>query len=121
MQRTRRPDRGDDQPRNDRVFFRRAAIAKISVTRARYVLSDERKLYRFRERHPVAFALALCGFGFSKNGEAAVRRRFVAGDRSRDRLVGSMVVLAMRLSSDHGDGHGAVSVSALSRAHRYAG
>src|SRR5205085_7454079 len=90
-------------------------------TRAGYVLSDERKLYRFRGRHPVACALALCGFGFSESGEITVRRRFVAGDRSRDRVVGPMVVLAMRLSSDHGNGHGAVSVSALPRTDRYAG
>src|ERR1041385_3105300 len=49
-----------------------------------------------------------------------MRRRVVAGRHSRNRLVGPMVVWAVRLSSAHGDGHRAVPVPALSRTDRHA-
>ncbi|MEY2573503.1 MAG: hypothetical protein QOJ87_1716, partial [Verrucomicrobiota bacterium] len=58
---------------------------------------------------------------FRKAGKLPLRRRVVARHDSRHWLVGPLVVLAMRLSGDHGDGHCAVPLSALSRSDRHAG
>jgi hypothetical protein len=79
------------------------------------------ELHRLRRQHLVARAGAAGPRQLPRACDVTLRRSGAAGGNPRRRLVRSMGLLATRLSRDHDHRHGAVSISALPRAERYAG
>ena len=109
-----------DQSRNDRIFFRCAAFADLSVARTGLFYPKVGNFIGFvgnvRSRSLLRRVIAT----LSQTRKDSIRRRGASVLHSRRQLVGPMVILAARLSRHHGHRHRAVSLSALSFSKRHA-
>src|SRR4029077_395912 len=102
MQGTRRKDLRNDQSGDNRLLFRCAALANISVAGSGPVLSEDWELHRVREQCSVARAATPRDQALPQTRKDSLRRRRAPDLRPRCELVGPMVVLAAWLPGHHG-------------------
>jgi len=74
---------GRCKARGDKIFFRRAAFANLSVAGTGYLLSESRQLHRIRQQRSVAGVAASRSRALSQTCKDSVRRRGASGIYSR--------------------------------------
>ena len=121
------PDRGRGTPpaqvpvrhqRRQRARRGRARLAAVSVS-VQHVLSVNGRFHSVRGEYVVSLAGSPCDRLIPRARHVPIRRRRAAGRHAWHRLIGSLVVLAGRISGHYGDGYRLFPLQPLSHRFRH--